>query len=241
MTTGTALLLATRLVGATGFRSGYEPLPDAPQVPLLSCTEIEWPELHAAVSRCSPNHSPLRIQVSYTPDGACLTVGPASTWVSTATTLGGLDVYSAQLNAGRRPDAITVFWGSGCGLASLHCSVVLALSDGATFTFWQLEAMGFGPAALLRLPDRAGVTLVHAVVAGGEGRDGRHHNYWVHTLFRIDGTTLRATDEEPIWIMYAFNENHVPTRQLSPSHKRAILADDNASPQLVRLAGGCGG
>ena len=111
-------------------------------------------EIQTAESMCGSRSSKLAIRVEYAPEGACLRVGSASTWVSEATTLGGLEVYAAHLNADAKPDAVIIFWGSGCGFASVRCSVVLALSSQSTFAFWQLDSMGFGPASMLRLADR---------------------------------------------------------------------------------------
>lgn len=136
-----------------------------------------------------------------------------------------VEVYGADLNGDGVADYAVYNDSGGCGLAGQLKYVTLLLSSPTGYGCVRVMSYDAKPADFVNISSQT--YLVHtSFISGEEGKDGRHHNYWVYNLLKISGKTLvldNTPDRRfPKWVMYSFDPNHRDTTQLTTEQRQRL-------------------
>jgi hypothetical protein len=139
----------------------------------------------------------------------------------------GVQVAECELNGDGRVDYVIVTHSGGCGLAGQITTVTFVLSSLQGYAARSVLSFDADVADLVDLNGDGRPEFVHGMfVPGGMGADGRSHNYWVYDLIGFCGIEIvsanSADSRFPKWIMYAFQENHRATAQLTGEQKKRL-------------------
>ena len=144
---------------------------------------------------------------------------------------GFVRAYSARLNRDAAPDFILETWDGGCGLAFLISNLTFLLSTNGSYRAHTIAGYAFDVADMIDMGNDGQPELLHTMFIFGEpGKDGRRHNYWVYSLIRFDGASMRFDNGPngfPKWIAYTFKPNHIETRQLTGEQKARLWREQS--------------
>jgi len=139
-------------------------------------------------------------------------------------------VLHADLNADKREDFAAVAGSSGCGLAAGRYRLVFILSDSAGYRITTVESMCVRAEDFIDLGDGRARFVQTSFVSGTDevARDGKRHNYWVHSLLAFELARVVVDNEAdarfPKWIWYTNEPNHKATSLLTGEQKRRLWA-----------------
>ena len=139
-----------------------------------------------------------------------------------------VEVYSGDFNNDGVPDFMLVKPGSGCGLAAEYSTGVFAFSEGDTYRFTRVRAMGLGVHSLAIDPQTRSFRLIQSSFRTAMSSDNRYHSFWVHRFFEWNGVGFCSDSKlSPIWIQYLNRPNHEPTKLLTPKLKAEAWTENS--------------
>jgi hypothetical protein len=153
--------------------------------------------------------------------------------------MGGTEVYSADLNGDKVPDYIIATDTGTNGLGPNSC-ITFLLSTPKGYIVQSLIGNSTDPATdFFDFKKDGHPTLLYTVLVEGEkGKDGKVHNYWVHNLIGFDGGNLISANVQdkrfPCWILYTFKPNHQPESQLTPEQRTRLWAAGDGDPSAYK-------
>ncbi len=145
-------------------------------------------------------------------------VGPSG-WI--------LQAYSGLINDDKVPDYVIVTGGTGNGILGWHQIVVFILSTKGSYKPVPVESWGADPSTdLVDVNGDGKCEFIQTSFIGGQGKDGRYHNYWVHNLLRFEGSRCLSANKLdprfPRWVWFKFKPNHADTDQLTKRQRAAL-------------------
>jgi len=206
----------------------YHPLGSHPKLePLKPCQDLKPQTSLESQQVCQTRFG--RSSVKFVPGqgGPTLTVQPAK-GAAVKIQLETLPMYfegmyTADLNRDGREDYVLELPWGGNGLAAEGSVVVFVLSNSSGYRVTALDTLLFDPNAVVRLGG-GNPSVIHTTLVYANGSDGRGHNFWVNTFFRVQGDGLVQSTRAPIWVQYAFKPQAAPTQLLTNAEKKRAWA-----------------
>ena len=226
---GWASSVASALALEPSMLADYHPLGSHPKLePLEPCQDLKTQTQLESQQVCQTRFG--RSSVKFVPGEGepTLTVQPAK-GTAVNIKLETLPMYFEQMYAadlnrdGREDYVLELPWG-GNGLAAEGSVVVFVISNKTGYRVTALDTLLFDPNAVVRLGG-GNPSVIHTTLVYANGPDGRGHNFWVNTFFRVQGDTLVQSARAPIWVQYAFKPRAVPTQLLTNAEKKRAWAE----------------
>lgn len=142
-------------------------------------------------------------------------------------------VYLGDFNGDGRNDLAIVVSSGGNGIASCRADVTFLLSGQRLPK--PIVVSGYCPRrddfVDLRDDGRCQIVQTCFVFGYGEpGKDGREHNYWVYSIFRVEDDRIVLDNTMvagfPKWVMYTNQPNSAATNQLTDKQKTKLLTTE---------------
>lgn len=229
LSSGWASSVASALALEPSMLAQYHPLGSHPKLePLKPCQDLRTQTRLESQQMCQTRFG--RSSVKFVPGEGepTLTVQPAK-GAAVKIQLGTVpmyfrQMYTADLNRDGREDYVLELPWGGNGLAAEGSVVVFMLSNKTGYYVTALDTLLFDPNAVVRLGG-GNPSVIHTTLVYANGPDGRGHNFWVNTFFRVQGDTLVKGARAPIWVQYAFKPRAVPTQLLTVAEKKRAWAE----------------
>jgi hypothetical protein len=134
--------------------------------------------------------------------------------------IGGLEVYSGDVNNDQISDLIVVRNRGGNGLGAEICDVIFLSSRKGGFSFSSFQSFGFDDLNLISVNSKTRIIQTFCIQSV--------HSYWVHRFFKIDDGRLALDSSiSAKWIQFTGKSNRVETTRLSLLEKDSLLKKEH--------------
>jgi len=223
-------------ITSLGYNTNHGPFPDDAKVERVNLVELKYSpgepdHSHPKYTFPLPDQKESKLDLVRETDAwfAKLTVNGRTELQPTAFspygTVGGMMVYTADLNQDRADDFVIYSYSGGCGLACGHCNVAFILSSGTNYTLSTVATLFPDESDFFIVNKKA--YFIHTSFLGVDKcNDGKHHNFWVYNLlaFGKDGVeednAAHAAFPKAIW--YTFKPNHTETSIITDEQKKTL-------------------